>query len=407
MVLSRALRDRVGQYDLARNLTVLWATTFSLGLGNASVFLLNGLGHSYTRVGTMVGQFVAWATVGSSGALLIFLAVFPGYLGVLSTSSVLLLALGTASLLGFVSLRSLLLARMQALQLVLVDCASPAFVLLGASLLWHLGVLDGPGAISLFGCGQTLAFVLVGLLTLRTLPFTLSIDLGLFALALRHGMKLYLSNIVLLLGSSLVLFLLRAATMASGEFGPVAYFTRASALCGLASVLPLTAGPLLYAKWSGKQDHQRSVEVEFAARLHVLYGVFSTIVLWVLGPILLRILYGPDFGSAQSIVLVLAPSGALFGLCGVFNNLFASLGRAELSALLFCVGALVSGAVALAFGSSLDGVGAAVSILVGNVFATFAGFLLGRRTSSVNWRYCIVPRASDLRFVRSLLIGNT
>jgi O-antigen/teichoic acid export membrane protein len=193
--------------------------------------------------------------------------------------------------------------------------------------------------------------------------------------------------------------LLRGLSLDAGRFGPVALYTRATALCGLAMMIPAALGPLLYARWSGTAGPARRAQVELAARLNVAYGVAVAIGLAVGGRVLLRGIYGPAFVAAQPAIYALAPAYALKALFDVYINLFASDGRAGLTAAILggATGVAITATVLLV--PAMGFAGAAVAVLLADVFCVAAAATVGWRLHGVSLARCLVVGPSDLRLV--------
>ena len=403
MLLARALEADMGQYDLFRNVATLAVTVASLGIGSANVYVLNGRNAALRPLAaTTVKLFAALGTVLAAGLTAAILG-FDAYFGRVPAEVAAAFGVAAAATLGVAMLRSFLTARLAVARLVVLDLVAPGVVLAGAAALFPAGRLDARAALLLSSAGQVASLAVLLAFLRRDLDLRAPFDGALLREVLRHGVRNFAANLMGIVLAALTLMLLRYLSLGDGRFGPVSLYTRATALCGMGMMMPAAVGPLLYARWSGALGAERRGQVELAGRLNVAYGMAVAVLLVTSGKVLLRAVYGAAFVPAQAAVYVLGPAYALKGLFDVYINLFASDGRAGLTA------AILAGATGVAVVTTWTLVprwgivGAGLAVLLAEVFSVTVAAALGRRLYGVRLAKCVTPRWADLRLVAGQL----
>jgi len=402
IILARAIgRGGMGKYDLLRQTAVLAVTFFSLGIGSACIFLLNKERISREEIATAVIRVLIFLGfilgIGISAAILIF----PEYFGSISPIIAAYYGIGTGALLFVVSLRAFQVAQLASKRIVLADICAPLVVLFGLTLLWQVRRLKLEPALVLQASGN-IATALV--LLIWTLPYV-NLRIRLRPLLIRRmlslGAQLYATNLLQIMAPSLTLLVFRYMMLGDAGFESLGLFTRANALCGLGMLVPSATGPLLYAKWSGMKDADRKRHVELAGRMNIFYGGSVAVLLVLFGHAALRLLYGNEFGAAQVAVYALAPAVAVFSLSNVYLNLFASIGKAWLNAVIFACSTFFTVALTVLLVPRQGIGGAALATLFGQLFILASVASLGWRLQKVNFFHCLLPSWDDVQNILS------
>ena len=406
MLLARALRADMGQYDLFRNVATLAVTVTSLGVGSANIYVLNGRDAPVAQLASNTLKLLLVLGTALAGGMAAAILGLGWYFGQVSPAVAIAFGCAAAAMLGVILLRSFLIARIAVRQMIVVDLVAPALVLGGAAILGVAGRLDAPAALVLHSAGNVLSLlVLLGYLRPH-LALRTRFDRALMRVVLRCGLQNFAANVLGVLLAALTVMLLRYLSLDEGVFGPVALYTRATALCGLAMMVPAALGPLLYARWSGALGPERRQQVELAGRLNVAYGCAMALVLVVGGKYLLWGIYGAAFVPAQAALYVLAPAYALKALFDVYINLFASDGRAGLTASILGAATVVAVIGTLTLVPAHGFVGAAAAVLLAELFCIGAAAALGRRLYGVSLARCVLIRWSDVRLVAGQLLAR-
>ncbi len=407
MLLARSLQADMGQYDLLRNVAALAVTITSLGIGSANIYVLNGRKVAAPRLASNTLRLLVVLGSGLAAAIAAAILSFGAYFGRVPVPVAIAFAAAAAATLGGTLLRPFLVAGLEVRRMIVVDLVAPATLLAGAIALSAAGRLDAPNALLLLSGGNVASLAVLLWMLRARLAFRGPLDRPLLREVLRCGFQNFAANVMGILLATLTVMLLRYLSLDEGRFGPVALYTRAVALCGLAMIVPGALGPLLYARWSGAVGPDRRRQVELAARLNVAYGVAAAIGLVVLGRYLLHGIYGAAFVGAQAAVYALAPAYALKALFDVYINLFASDGRAGLTAAILGGATVVAVAATLLLVPILGFVGAAVAVLVADAACVVAAAVIGWRLHGVSPTRCLVLGPSDLRLLAAQLRWRT
>jgi O-antigen/teichoic acid export membrane protein len=402
MLFSRNLGpDGMGQVDIFRSTATIVCAFLGMGIGQAGIYFLNSrkvplstIVTNTVKIGLVLGVVVAVAF-----AAAVFLA--PGYFGVVPAVAVVAFALGVSCSLGTSLLRPVLVAQLAARRMVAVDLIPPAVILTGGLLLWSAHWL-APATVLVV---QAVAPAGGGLLLLvyfrHNIDPSQRFDWPLLGRVLIYGLKLAAGNILSVLSLNITLILLRL--MMPARFEEVGLYARAVGICGLILMVPVAMVPLLYAKWSGMAGEERARQTEMAMRLNMAYSVVSAVGVIMFGKYIIWLLYGAGFVSAHEALIFLAP-GMLFALIGgVCSNLFASDGRAIITAWILAGTVIVIAAVTYLAVPLLGIRGAALGMLCGNVFTAIASMVACRHLYGLRPLHCLVPTRSDVRYVLDAL----
>jgi len=404
IIFSRFLgREGVGQIEVARSTTTLVVTFVTLGLGNASIYFIN---NQKMPVAAIVANSLklGWimtllVTVGLSGSLLIF----HDYFGNISVPVAIFFSMGVGILAHFYLLRPVLIAKLAARQMVMANAMNPIFLTTGTVLLAITGYLTPELALVMISVGPFASFAWVLFYLRNDIDFSIPFDWLLVGKMLSYGLKLAAVNILMVLCSSLTVLLLRQ--LASTGFSEAGLYGRAVGICGLASFIPITMGPLLYSKWSGVTGEARKSQVEMATRVHMTYASAVAIFLIFAGKYVLILLYGHEFAPAQYALRLLAIGTIFLSLVDVCTNLLASDGRIAVTAYIL-VGTLIVVVgttywAAPRWGSE----GAAFGALCGNVFTAIASLLACRSLYGIRISRCLMVCQQDIRYMWKAVRG--
>jgi O-antigen/teichoic acid export membrane protein len=398
ILFSRTLGpDGMGQVDLFRSTANIVGVVFAMGLGPASIYLLNNrkvplvaIVTNSVKVSVVLGAVLA-------AALAVTILRVPEYFGVVSAAVAIVFSVGVGAVLMTNLVRPVLVAQLDARRMVAVDLAAPTIILLAGTVLWLVGCLE-PGivlAVGALGCIAAAAMVVTFLR--REVHLARPFDWGLLGQGLVYGLKLAAANVLYVLSYNVTVLLLRYLT--PERFDDVALYARAVAVCGLVTLVPTAIGPLLYAKWSGMTGQARTDQAEMALRLNVAYGATSMVGVLLLGKYIIWILYGAAFIPAEVTLEFLAPALFFIPIFGVCNNMLVSDGRVMISVCLMAgTLALVTAVTYLAV-PALGIRGAALGALCGNAFTAVAAMAACASLYGMNPLRCFLLRRLDVAYV--------
>lgn len=389
--------DGMGQVEVFRSTGTVAGVLLALGIGQASIYFLNnrGIPTAVLVTNTVKTVFVLGPVLAAGLAAGVLL--MPNYFGTVPALVAAAFALGIACVLVTNLLRPVLVARLDARRMVAADLAIPLVTLMGGGLLVLVGGMAVGPALVVQAAASTAATVLVVAFLRREVRLELPYDWGLLRKMLVYGVKLAASNILYVLSYNITVMLLRYLT--PERFDDVGLYTRAVAICGLVTLVPMAVGPLLYAKWSGLQGQERTRQAEMALRLNAAYGAVAAVGVYFLGRYIIWLLYGERFISAEVTLGFLAPALFLTPIFGVCNNLLASDGRAGLTAGILLGTLVISAAVTYAAAPVWGIRGAALAVLCANAFTAVGGMVACWRLYGLRPLHCVVPTRSDVRYV--------
>jgi O-antigen/teichoic acid export membrane protein len=394
----------IGQYEYLRSTAAIVMTVCCMGMNSANIYFLNNRGSSAVAIATntvkMTVILSAACGLGLTGTLL----ALPASFGHVAPLVAVLFSIGVGASVGTALLRSLLVARLEARRMVVVDVA-PLFLWIGGgAVLAQIGRLSPQAAILVLGTGFLGAFALILRYVRADVDLRRPFDWVLFRSVLAYGVGLALINVLLVLTEQLGVQILGYSHR--GAFENIGLYTRAAAVCSLVRFVPIALGPLMYAKWSGAQGAERVRQVEMAARMSAAYGLLFTIGVAFFGKYVILGLYGVSFLPAQAALRLLAPASLFIVVSAVYINVLASDGRARISCYTLVGAVIVLAAVTWLTVPRYGIRGAALGMLCGNAVIAFTSSAACYRFYGIHPLRCIVLRRSDLVYVRQALRGR-
>ena len=324
----------------------------------------------------------------------------PQYFGHFTLAACLSFALAMAGLLYFTNLRPILVAQLHSRRLAMADMM-PAFVLfLGAAGAALCALLSVDRAVYLLAASHLAGSGLLARFIWKHYSlqaFRQGVNWMLLGRIIGYGIRLFAANTLQILSMTLTVLLLRYLVM--GNFTVVGLYTRAVALCNLTMLMPLAVSPLLYAKWSEIPSELKREQVEITARVYVAYGVFTAMVLIVLGKAMLWLLYGSRFVPAYAALYYLAPAMGLMPVFSPFNNLLASEGRAGITAWIMAGAVAITAAATCTFVPHMGMCGAALAVLLARVFMAGSAVVVCAKLYRINVLRCLLVTPSDVRYI--------
>ena len=413
MILARALgKAGMGKYDLVRQVGILAITFFSLGIGNASIYLLNKDREDRPEVINLVVRLLLVLMpllfLGITG---LFLA-FPRYFGDLPVLIAVIFGIGVSALLAINALRGLYVAWLNVKHILIADILPSIIMVAGALVLWVLKELDTGWALSIYATGNLLSLLTLLYGIKRSISTKTTVSLRLIKRALSIGWKLLASNVFQVLTPALAVLVFRYKTMDAQGFGIVGLYTRASALCGLAMLLPSTFGPLLYSKWSSLVGDEQNRNFEFVVRMSIAYGATIAALLLVFGRYALLVVYGKEYIQAQQAIYSLIPSILLFGAVSAFINYFASIGKPGVTAVLLAISSAVTIVLTSILVPKIGLLGPGTALSISQLFIIIVFVVLARKSRRINISSALILKRDDLSLLfsqmkKSLISGSS
>lgn len=402
MMLSRALLpEGMGRYQLPLTTATLVITILGLGVGQSNIYFLNKHKIEPRQIVMNSIWFGLTGIVGLVILLPIIFTLFESYFGILPIWVKIFYSLGVSASFCFNLLRPILMAALQVRQSVQSQIINRATFLLIVFFCFVLNFSSVDFTLAALAISHITALAIVVYFLKDRIDFSVSFAWAVFGRVLKYGLHLLASNLVYVLNASIGLMLLRY--LMPENFATIGFYGRAVALCGLITLIPYAAGPLLYSKWSNLSGDARRGQVEFAMRLHLALGFIIVSALALFGSWCVIILYSREFLPAVSPLRILAVgvgSRCVFSVC---NNLLASDGRAHITACVMGSSVITIAVLTWILVPHYGINGAALADMIGGILVLATGLLILKRSEGIQMRHIIFLKRSDLKCLRNAL----
>ena len=281
---------------------------------------------------------------------------------------------------------------------------STLFVLVGVNVLYQINIFDINLVVSLVGLGNIIVLALLIFFLREAIVLKIPIDLSLLKDLFFYGVKLSVTNLVFLLSSNIVIFLLKI--LLDKGFESVGLFSRATAVANIFILIPTSVGPLLYSKWSRIATKNLHFEVEKTLRILFFFSLTCVGGIFLFGEAILLLLYGKDFLPAKSALDVLSISLVFSSITIVITNLFSSVGKPMITLKVFFVSLLVTSLFSVVFIPKLNILGAAISVLAGIVFNSVFLLYWAKREIGLNFFSSFILQKGDIDWFKKSLLAK-
>ncbi len=403
MILSRKLMpDGMGQYQIFLNFSTMATTIATLGIGQASIYYINNIKSDIGKVISNTIFFGIFISIILSGILFIFIKINSDYFGTISVIGMTGFLLSCQGIIFINLLRPVLIAQLRMREAVLVSIILPLACLIVIAVIAALKLLTVNTAISAMALGQLSSLMVLLWCLRKNIKLSNLICYDLFKNIFSLGLKLAISNIMLITSTSIGLLLVRY--IIKDDFSQIGYYGRAIAICGLIRLIPSAITPTLYSKWSGTDSQHLSSQVERALRMQFAFGLLALAALIIFGKQIIIILYTSAFLPSFVSMNVLVFGQVLRSMTDIYINLFASNGKPMLST--FILGISIPIVVVLSFVLvPYYGIkGAAWAETISAVISLGAAIMIGKRLNSVKFSKSFLLNYTDLQYINNALI---
>jgi O-antigen/teichoic acid export membrane protein len=398
MILARSLLpEGMGRYQLPLTASTLAITILSLGVGQSNIYFLNKHKIEPRQI-VKNSVFFGFSTAIILMILLpLSLTTFENYFGVLHIWIKILFSFGIVSLFCSELFKPILIAGLQVRESVQPQIVNAAVFLLIVFICFIFKLLSVNVTLIALTVGNITSLAMVIYFLRDRIDFSISFAWPVFIQVLRYGLQLLASNLVYVLNASVGLMLLRYLMPES--FAIVGLYGRAVALCGLITLIPYAAGPILYSRWSELSGDARKSQVELAMRLHLALGFLIVLFMVFFADWCMLFLYGKEFLAAVPSLRILVIGIALRCAFSVCNNLLASDGKAYITA--YIMGTSVVAIVGLTwllvphYGMN----GAALADMIAGILVFGMGLFLLNRSYGFSLKKMLLFRADDFRYI--------
>ena len=402
MILARKLLpEGMGQYQVLLNSGVLISTFVTFGIGQTSIYFLNRL--KVNTASVIMNSLYWW--FGGSLILIVTLYItvktFVGYFGYLPLFSVLSFAIGVSAILFANLLRPILVAALRMKEAVVVSIVLSGVHMVLIIFLAVLQRLQVDTAVIAISLGHTISAIILLWFLRKNIDLKYFFDFGLFQKMLGYGLKLSLSNIVLIASTSISLLLLRYLMIEN--FSEVGYFGRAMAICVLIKLMTSSVTPMLYAKWSSVSSDERVAQVERALRMQIAVSVIIGLGILLFGRTIVTVLYGDAFLPAVPPLYILVFGSIFFSMTSIYSNLLAGDGKTLLRALIFGISIPISAITMFILTPKFGIVGAAFAQTIAYLVSLTLAIILSSHMYSIKLKSSLLLNKSDIVYIRNSL----
>ena len=260
--------------------------------------------------------------------------------------------------------------------------------------------LEVGSLISITGMTNVISLCLLYYYLKEKIDFSLPVNKSLSRSIIGWGIKLAGNNIAAIILTSMPVYFLSWFSIGEQGFSNVGYFTRASSILVIGTIIASSIGPLLYAKWSTLKGEAVVLQVKKVSFLLFVMNSFIALFIVLFSSFIIRILYGEAYVQAVPILRILSLTLILNGMKEVCYGVLSSQGfPMKIFKNLFISIILMS--ILLYFAISYWGIiGCAVSTLLITFVSTFLLMLSVVKISNIEiGDFFTVPRVSEVKMM--------
>jgi|GEM_PF-4192087 len=338
MIVSRALGpELVGQMSLIRQIAVFGAQIGSFGLPMGIIYFLNKqkLDRSMVINTTLISTQLLSLL---SSLIITLLLIYTDYFGAVNNIIII-------SVIGFIFfsnsrtiIHSINIADQDIKRMSIIDIIPTVFCVGLLLILYFLHLLNLNNVLFL----NIFIWPLIGLILAlaihkKKIKFSFEVNKTYLKEAFVYGSQVNLSDFLVLINSSITLFILKYYTE---DFTAVGYFSRAISVTTLINTAFISFLRLLYSHWAKLNGVELKESVERIMNFIVLISIIGCILIGVFGDWIVLFLFGKEFLPASSLVqiIVFGATGFLISKC--LLKLFISDGNVKYNLICLCVGGI-------------------------------------------------------------------
>lgn len=398
LVIARSLGpEGVGAYALALFIPTVLSQLLNFGLASANIYLFASKQFQLSQVWSASRDLVlVTSTLGLFfGAAMVWLwsnQLFPGV-----PSRILLIALlGFPPSLLLVTILSLFQAKQDFQSFNAIVLIQPGLAFVSTCALWLLDAAN-LDAVVLASVAAHVCAVIAALFWLRRLtPLTARTysRSDYLSVALRYGAKAYLSNILSFLNYRLDLFLVNFFVGPAGA----GLYTVAVRLVEQLWMISQAVSTVLFPSLSAMTNDEARFRTttEFMSRVVLWSTLVTSIFLATLAESLIDFLFGVNFVSAASTLMILLPGVVVFASARIIAHALAARGRVEINLSLTLAVVIINLSANLLLIPYFGVEGAAAATSVAYCFTYLAYLFLGREFAGLAPSACVIPTKHDL-----------
>lgn len=395
----------LGRFQLLVSTQTILVATLSLGLGQAGIFYRNNQKISLDRIVTTLlkAEFIIFCIA----VISLFITVYynQNYFGSIPSYVIALYALGASATLVGSSLRPLLVADMQVVKLQKTQYASTISLFIALLAVYLLsGRLSVDTLIVLTSITSAFGTILLLYYFFDYFDFKKKFEWVLFKMLTSLGVRMSFNNIAFLVLQNAPVYMI--SWLAVTSLHDVGLYSRAIAICGIASFVCSTVGPLLYAKLSSIPNDQKVEYSKIISSALLILNLAMSLFVFLFSKGLLYLLYGTEYTEADIVLKILSLTLIVTGINELINALLSSIGKPEYLLKNFLLTLLVLLPLLYVLISLQGLVGCAFAVLIATYAKTF--FLIHSVKHFFDFKYIdffIITKYSVIE-LRSIMWNN-
>lgn len=319
--------QELGRYNVFLTTQTLFVTLFALGIGQSCIYFINSLKKNESDVITTSVKIILPFSFIASFLLFFILFYFKSYFQEYNVLYLILFCLGSNALLVNTIFIPVLLANMQVVKNQIVKYISRIITLIFilivviSNLRLEVGLL-----ISITGMTNIISLCLLYYYLKDKIDFRLPINWPLSKSIIGWGIKLAGNNLAAIILTSMPVYFLSWFSTEEQGFSNVGYFTRASSILVIGTLIASSIGPLLYAKWSTLKGEAVVFQVKKVSFLLLAMNSFIALFIILFSSFIINLLYGEDYIQAVPVLRILSLTLILNGIKEVCYGVLSSQG---------------------------------------------------------------------------------
>ena len=394
VIMARVLgAEKLGQYNVFLSTQTIIVTLVTLGIGNASIYFINRELISEKEIITSFLKLFLLLSILTSIVFYIIVSLNNNYFGDIDSSHFFVFLVGTASIIIASILRPVLYACNRVNEVTFTNLLPPFVLLIGLFILFLQNDMSVSFVLSVWGVGNFLAVLFLIYFHRSNISSGIQLCWKNMLMVVKYGIKLSASNFLFVLISNASIFALKK--LADDGFTDVGLYSRAVAISSIVLMIPNSIGPMLFSRWSHADIDYQS-EIQKTLRVFNSISFFCIIITSLFSSLIIFILYGSDFLSIKTSLIILLCSLLFQGMSEVFNNFLASQGRAKLTLYSLMASFIVIILVNILLIPTMGINGAAIAVLASCMVNTCILYLFVRRIIPINLLDSLIVKKTDV-----------
>ncbi|MDM1415687.1 oligosaccharide flippase family protein [Myroides odoratimimus] len=384
----------LGKYQLLVSSQTIAITIAAMGFGNSIIYFVKTKKYDIKLVTTNILKFFTLVSFLFVTIYFIIISFYPEYFGVSGDSVVLLYSLGSGFLLLYTILLPVLYVNLEVVKLNCISLLTTLVMIISLFFLKYSDIdIDIVIVLKILFLSNAIPFIVLLLSIKHYLSREIRISFSLIKEIFAYGIKISVTNLVFILSSNIVVFLIRL--MDNDGFTSVGIYSRAVAIASIFAIIPNTIGPLFYSKWAGMSNNELKLEVEKALRFLITLSVIGALFLICFGKYIILMMYGKEYLGALASLQILSSSIIFTSVIVIMNNLYTSMGKPERIFKVYFVSLFVTSIISVLLIPLIGSVGAACGVLIGLIFNCIRLFISCKKDIDISYSNSILVSRGD------------